>query len=354
MQSEIRFAMRHVLRSRTRLRRLLALNLDGVMAFSTFLTGVVPLARAALAQIEALAQAIPDDRLRHEALASITAKAYHVAGGSILATFLPRSARTHYVEIVAPLESIYDFLDNLCDRHPGVPVEAYPVLHRALEDALDPLSDPRTYYDLGPAGDDGGYLQALVRRTRAALSRVAGHERLLAHFRESARLYAELQTYKHYPPQQREAACVNWHRRHRERFGDLSWWEFASAAGSQFGVYGPLYALLAGEYDEIEPVYDAYFPAFSAVHVLLDYFIDQAEDREHGELNFVECYPDSQRMRERMRELSMRARRRFEQLARPRAHAFVLHVMALFYLTHPKVFEQGLDGEAQALLAALA
>jgi hypothetical protein len=28
--------------------------------------------------------------------------------------------------------------------------------------------------------------------------------------------------------------------------------------------------------------------------------------------------------------------------------------MCLFYLTHPKVFEQGLDAQAQTLLAALA
>ena len=32
--------------------------------------------------------------------------------------------RARYVEIVAPLETIYDYLDNLCDRHPEVAVEA--------------------------------------------------------------------------------------------------------------------------------------------------------------------------------------------------------------------------------------
>jgi len=34
-------------------------------------------------------------------------------------------------------------------------------------------------------------------------------------------------------------------------------------------------------------------------------------------------------------------------------HEFLLQAMCLFYLTHPKVFEQRLEGESAELLAAL-
>jgi len=353
LDDEIRFAVRHVLRNGVRAKALAQLGPQGWVDFARFLRTIVPLAVASLSQIERRAESIPDPKLRHEALASVRDKAYHVAGASILATFLPAGAREHYIRIVAPLESIYDYLDNLCDRHPNVPVGAYSVLHHALADALDPAAPLREYYSAGPAGDDGGFLVWLVQSVRTGLSQLAGYERLLPHFREAAALYSELQTYKHYPEDARGAACIAWYDAHRARFAELNWWEFASAAGSQFQVYAPLYEAFAGDYDRVDAAYDAYFPNVSALHVLLDYFIDQDEDLLHGELNFVACYDSPADFRARAATLALSARMDFARIASGRAHNFVLRVMALFYLTHPKVYEQGLDSEAQDLLASL-
>ena len=100
----------------------------------------------------------------------------------------------------------------------------------------------------------------------------------------------------------------------------------------------------------IEAAYGAHFPAVAALHVLLDSFIDQAEDREYGELCFAEVYPSPERLRERVGYLAGRAKRGFSPLPVPAEHRFVLRVMALFYLTHPKVYAQGLNGQAEALL----
>ncbi|MDP9110398.1 MAG: tetraprenyl-beta-curcumene synthase family protein [Candidatus Eremiobacteraeota bacterium] len=354
LEDEIRFAVRHVLGSGVRMRALTALHPRGCLDFARFLRTVVPLANKALMEIRAQAERIPDPLLRNEAIASVRDKAYHVAGASILATFLPAGAREHYVRIVAPLESIYDYLDNLCDRHPNVRVGAYPVLHRALADALDPSSTPGNYYASGPDGDDGGYLSWLALNVRAGLMQLAGYERLLPRFREAAALYADLQTYKHLPEIERNAACIAWFDSHKGRFPNLSWWEFASAAGSQFQVYGPLYEAFLGNFDGINSAYDAYFPNVSALHVLLDYFIDQDEDLLHDELNFVACYVSPDAFRARAAALATSAAADIDKLSSHRAHAFVLRVMALFYLTHPKVYEQGLDTEAQALLQAIA
>jgi tetraprenyl-beta-curcumene synthase len=130
----------------------------------------------------------------------------------------------------------------------------------------------------------------------------------------------------------------------------LEWQEFACAAGSQFQVYAPLFEVLAGRPGAIDAAYDAHFPAVAALHVLLDSFIDQAEDREHGELCFAEVYPSPERLRERVGYLAGRAKRGFSALPKPAEHRFVLRVMALFYLTHPKVYAQWLNGQAEALL----
>ncbi|HUY40633.1 MAG TPA: DUF2600 family protein [Candidatus Dormibacteraeota bacterium] len=350
MLQDVRWAVGRVATSRTRLAMLAGGGFSGAYDVAEFLLSVVPKAARALAEIRALADVIPDDRLRIQALSSIDAKAYHVAGGCILATFLTPSAADRYVEIVAPLETIYDYLDNLCDRHPDVGIAAYPILHRAIADALHPDAVAGGYYDLGPSGDDGDYLVTLVRRVQRGLARLAGHEQLLPLFREAASLYADMQTFVHFPPAEREEACRLWYERHAERYGELEWFEFACAAGSQLHVYAPLFMLFDTRYGSIADAYHAYFPAVSALHVLLDSFIDQEEDREHDDVNFVALYGGSERFFERVAYLARRAVRAFSRLPEPRRHRFVLRTMSLFYLTHPKVYAQRLDEPALELL----
>lgn len=350
MFGEIVFALRTVLRSPERLRALLGGGPSTAIDLLRFMAKIVPISAANLAAIRERAAAIPDEQLRGQALSSIDGKAYHVAGACILATFLePRAARA-YVAIVAPLETIYDYLDNLCDRHPDVGVDAYPVLHQAIADALDPSAALHDYYARGPAGNDGGYLRGLVERTQQALARVPHLDLLRPRFALAAQLYGEMQTHKHYPAGERERRCVAWYEQHRDRYRDIDWHEFASAAGSQFHVYGPLFEAFLDRREAIAGTYDAYFPYVSALHVLLDAFIDQAEDREHGELNFSHVYGGAAALRARVHSLTAAARVRLRALPGDRAHRFVLDVMTLFYLSHPKVEAQGLEREARALL----
>ncbi len=306
-----------------------------------------------LREIRERAAQIPDPLLRKEALASVDGKSYHVAGAAILATFLPAELAQQYVDVVAPLETIYDYLDNLCDRHPEVDAAAYPVLHQAIADALDVEAEPRDYYALGPEGDDGGYLRSLVRQTQTALRETPSIALLKPFFAEAAAFYSDMQTFVHLRPGEREIACVEWYERNRDGFTDLDWHEFACAAGSQFQVYGPLYAAFAGKPEAIEKAYAAYFPYVSALHVLLDSFIDQAEDRHHGELNFAVVYGGAKALRERASFLAASARTAFEAMPNPPHHRYVLRIMTLFYLSHPKIAGQRLDRDARALLRAI-
>ena len=141
----------------------------------------------------------------------------------------------------------------------------------------------------------------------------------------------------------------------RERFPGLEWWEFAAACGSSLPVFA-LIALASRETvgaAEIDATARAYFPGVSALHILLDYFIDQAEDREHGELNFVACYASSAEAVARLRQLVTATLARVRGLADRSRHRFLVEAMCVFYLTHPAVFEQGLDRESKALLRAL-
>jgi tetraprenyl-beta-curcumene synthase len=210
------------------------------------------------------------------------------------------------------------------------------------------------YYRDGPARDDGGYLLSLVGRSRAALSRLPSLAAVQDRIAEAAAFYVELQTLKHLP-QGREEACRRWHERCGARFAALTWWEFAAACGSSLPVFAMLFmaSQRAPRAADVGATYHAYFPHLSAVHILLDYFIDQAEDREHHELNFVACYPAKDEAIERMRSLIAGAAQRLGAIAHADYHLFLLNAMCLFYLTHEKVFEQDLDAEGVRLLSAL-
>jgi tetraprenyl-beta-curcumene synthase len=349
---DITFALRSVMRSPQRLRALVAEDPLLPVDLVRFLLRVVPVAAESLASIRADAERIPDAQLRTEALASVDGKAFHVAGASILATFLPNAEARQFIQIVTPLETIYDYLDNLCDRHPDVSADAYPVLHRAIADALNPYATPHDYYAKGPAGDDGGYLRSLVAQTQQLLAPVPSIEVLQPCFADAAAFYADLQTYKHLPRGERELACVAWYERNRPRFGMLDWHEFACAAGSNMHVFAALYTAFARRPDAIRQTYDAYFPFVSAIHILLDSFIDQEEDAEHDDLNFARPYGSAAALRERFAFMTSEARMRLSALPHSGRHRFVLDVMTLFYLSHPKVAAAGLEREAQRLLRA--
>ena len=352
---DVRSTLASVFRRPTRIRRLLALGPRGWLATARFVGSVIPRAGRELAAIRVRAARIPDAALRAQALASIDGKAYHVQGGSILATFMPNDTARRYVAIVAAIETIYDYLDNLCDRLPGVTQRAFASLHEALIDALDDRRAPSDYYRDGPAGDDGGYLRSLVDAARDGLRRLPNYPAVRDRLVEIARFYADLQVLKHGPAGAREAACDAWYERNRERFPGLDWWEFAAACGSSLPIFA-LVALASRERldpGEVDAISTAYFPGVSAVHILLDYFIDQAEDREHGELNFVACYASSAEAVVRLRRLVMATMLRVRTLAGAAHHRFLVEAMCVFYLTHPKVFEQHLDAESAAVLRAL-
>ena len=344
-----------VLAKPSRTRRLIALGPAGWMRMARFLGVVVPRASKQLQALRERARSIPDAALRAQALASIDGKAYHVQGGSILATFLSGEAAQRYIEIVVPLETIYDYLDNLCDRLENVPTPAYATLHEALIDAVSPEMPIREYYRHGPQRDDGGYLRSLVEATRAGISRLPNYPAVASRVREAAEFYAELQSLKHLPVHERELRCEHWYAAHRSRFPGLYWWEFAAACGSSLPVFAMLFLAsqpsLGG--DEVATTFDAYFPSVSAVHILLDYFIDQAEDREHAELNFVACYATTAEAVARLRSLVRSTAAHLRTIAYGDRHAFLLHAMCLFYLTHPKVFAQRLHAESRAMLGAL-
>lgn len=347
LSGEIRWAALRAFTDPLRLRLLFAGGLGDAAALRRFLFEIVPQARREIARIEQLTGMIPDAGLRAKALHGLNAKGYHIAGACVFATFLPEPQRERYIKIVAPLETIYDFLDTVGDSDPVPDAAESLAMHAALADALDVQRPVSVYFSNG--ADDGGFLKRLVGDVRAGLASVSGLDAVAARFQIAAHLYAETQTLKHLPAAEREQAMEEAFGERASRAG-ITWFEYAAASGSQFHVYAPLFSLLAGHADEAPAAYDAYFPHAAALHVLLDAFIDRDEDRANGELNWVDCYARGTDFDLRVAQLVKASGEDVSILAAPSAHRFSLRLMLLFYLTHPKVWQQHLQSRARTLL----
>lgn len=315
-----------------------------------FLLNVVPDAAANLRRLARRARRIEDAQTRHEALSSIALKDFHVHGGCILATFLPKAEARHYVELVATFETAVDYLDNLCDRTGSIDEIDFRALHESLLDAVRPTAAPRNYFRYRER-DDGGYLRELVTRSQRLFAQLPSYQSISAFVEEVTVRYCELQSIKHLPAGERESRC-------QATFGTvasgLSWWEGAAACGSTMPTFALAFgAIRSCDAARARELYEAYFPWISCFHILLDYFIDQEEDREHGELNFVACYGDRQSAREGIRRIGAESLARARATSDPEHHAFAVRAMCGFYCTRKRVADQGLSADAAAIAAAV-
>ncbi|MDQ6766660.1 MAG: tetraprenyl-beta-curcumene synthase family protein [Candidatus Eremiobacteraeota bacterium] len=315
-----------------------------------FLLRIVPQAAAELRRLKQRAKLIPDAELRREALSSITHKDFHVHGGCILATFLPPAQAKRYVALIAAFETAVDYLDNLCDRVGTFDEADFRALHEALNDAIIPGAPLRDYFR-HRAVDDGGYLAALVKRSQEHFAALPSYDIVAPLVRGVTDRYCELQALKHLAPGVREQRC-------KDAFAtlafDLQWWEGAAACGSTMPTFALAFGAVQGcELARAEQLLDAYFPYISAFHILLDYFIDQAEDSVHGELNFVGCYPSRKDARDGIARVGRAALARARSTDDPRRHDFAVRAMCTFYCSRKKVAEQSLGEDARAIAAAV-
>ena len=300
---------------------------------------------ALLAGWHARAQGIPDPELRRQALASLTRKRFHCEGGAVYALAAGRG-RASALRYIVALQTISDYLDNLCDRSTPGGGRDFARLHAAMLDAAlgKEVRDP-AYYALHAQTDDGGYLAALVA--------TCGHEvaALPPEVREAfvgeacplVEWYCTLQVRKHLP-EGREAAVREWAETLRTHAPGLAWWEIAAATGSTLGLFALFAAAAARRLDQRAAggIRAAYFPAVTGLHILLDYWIDREEDADGGDMNFTFHYRDAAEGARRLRSFGRQAQAAVRGLPDAGFHRAVASGLPALYLADPKVGRQGL------------
>jgi tetraprenyl-beta-curcumene synthase len=306
------------------------------------------------------AAAIPDPELRRQAEASLVRKRFHCEGGAVYALAAgPPPAAHSALRFIIALQTISDYLDNLSDRSPAGGEADLALLHTAMREAVasggtasgaasaaapaDGAAD--RFYRLHPRRDDGGYLDALVRACRAEVAALGAPVRPPFAL-EAGRLvgwYCDLQVKKHLPAD-RETAVRLWAEGLRAHAPGLPWWEIAAAAGSTLGDFALFTAACRGRLDAAGAtrLRAAYFPWVTGLHILLDYWIDRAVDRDGGDLNFTFSYPSAAAGAGRLRLFLRRAAAAVRGLPLAAFHRTVVRGLPALYLADPKVARQGL------------
>lgn len=319
-----------------------------------FVRTVLPAVERELDRWRAAADRCPDPELRRQALASLQHKRFHAQGGAAFA-LQAGPFRDAVLSAIVALQTISDYLDNLCDRAGCLDGTAFRHLHRAMTDALVPGPQPNYYAHFPPTGGraaDGGYLAELVAYCRKQLALLPSFPVVRNEAVRLIELYNDLQVYKHLAWTEREHRLMAWFGRHRRSTPQLFWWEFAAAAGSTLGVFA-LFAAAARPgltSAQARRIVDAYFPSICGLHILLDYFIDQSEDKAGGDLNFVRYYLTDAARQAGLQQFVRNALAQAARLPAPGFHLAIVRGLLALYLSDPKVARQRLDPVVRVLL----
>ncbi|MFB4169235.1 tetraprenyl-beta-curcumene synthase family protein [Virgibacillus sp. JSM 102003] len=282
------------------------------------------------------ANQIPNQELRTQALSSIKSKRFHCLGGAVYA-LLAGYKWKEAIRFIVAYQTISDYLDNLCDRSTSMDPDDFRLLHQAMIDALSPGNTIQNYYELRTDQVDGEYLADLVRTCQKTFRNLDEYEIIRDYILKLEQLYGDLQVHKHVKEDERISRLKNWYEAIRE--DSLSWYEFSASAGSTLGIFCLVSYTLGGNMTKelADNIYNSYFPYVQGLHILLDYYIDQEEDKLEGDLNFCSYYDNHEQMKKRFIYFIEQADKHVQLLPNSSFHEMVHQGLVGLYLGDPKV-----------------
>lgn len=299
---------------------------------------VLPAISKEKTRILALIDTIPNEDLREQARESFTKKYFHLQGGAVyVAAAMPYME--HLVQAIVSLQIISDYLDNVCETSLTIDEQEFRLLHQSMVDAVTVDAPVVDYYALHHRKNDGGYLQHLVSSCQQAIAKLPSYSLVQQYAVELAGYFNDLQVYKQLELPHREPKLQAFWEQHREQLSHLQWNEFAAATGSTIGIFALFVAATNVNLTEADAtqVRNRYFPHICGLHIMLDYFIDQAEDRITGDLNFCNYYSDSEHFMQRMNKLVDWAREDATLLPDKKFHRMIVEGLLALYLSDHKI-----------------
>lgn len=299
------------------------------------------------------ARAIPDPRLRSDALDALEGKRGQTDGAALFWT-LHRKRDVRLLRTLVAFELLQDFLDCVSERAATAGVEDNAFLYGAIADALDPSRAPADYYRHCPWKDDAGYLAALVMTCQAGCRALPSHgvvRPLLAREAERAVVLAM----NHEPDAGvRDAMLQRWAQQHLPDERAMSWFEL-TAAVSGFVTTHLLLALAARStlsLAEAEAAHASYFPWLTAMLTMLDSYADLEQDLRSGEHSYIAHYENVELAVERLTLSIRNAARAVLKLPDGERHGVLLGCMIALYLSKDSVRTSDMRPTTARLLAA--
>ncbi|MGE8206259.1 tetraprenyl-beta-curcumene synthase family protein [Heyndrickxia sp. NPDC080065] len=287
------------------------------------------------------AASIPNEELRCQALASIEHKTFHCEGGSILA-LLALDHKDEAIKFIVAYQTISDYLDNLCDRSTSLDPDDFAALHESMKDSLTIDAKLKNYYRLREDQNDGGYLQQLVLTCQEVLSGMSKYCLIKEQLLELCQYYCDLQIHKHVRVEERETRLQAWFEKYKHSLPMMEWYEFSACSGSTLGIFCLVSYCLREDFkaEHSQIIREGYFPYIQGLHILLDYFIDQDEDRNGGDLNFCFYYDNNDQLLERFMYFLTEADKHTEKLPDQKFHKLINRGLLAVYLSDDKVHKQ--------------
>ncbi|MBM7541403.1 tetraprenyl-beta-curcumene synthase family protein [Amphibacillus cookii] len=297
---------------------------------------IFPVVTNELMYWRARAEAIPNADLRDQALASIDTKTFHCQGGSIYSVLSGARWREAVTFIVA-YQTISDYLDNLCDRSDSLDPNDFRSLHQSMLDAITLSKSASSYYQFRKSQNDGGYLTELVQVCQKHLSTLSAYPVMKRYLIELARIYIDLQVHKHVDQSERVDRLKQMYK--EADYKELSWYEYSAATGSTLGIFCMVSYAFHGQLEkrQLDYIYQGYFPYLQGLHILLDYLIDQNEDRQEGDLNFCAYYPSVDKLEQRLLYFIERTKVAIKEMRDLSFHRFIYQGLIALYLSDPKI-----------------
>ncbi len=302
-----------------------------------FATKVLPEVDKILEHYTGICSEAQDKELAQQAKASIAMKRFHSQGGSAYALY-PGTDMEGAIQFIVALQTISDYLDNLCDRAGIYDEAAFRQLHVSMLDAVDPDREIGDYYIYYPYKGDNNYLSRIVNDCRTQVLRLPSYSLVKEKVLKYVELYSEMQTYKHLDVNTREIQLRDWSLKHLDSYPGITVWEFCAAAGSTLLVF-TLFAAASDPFltaEQAESIEKAYFPWICGLHILLDYYIDADEDALTGELNFTSYYDNLRDCQERLAYFLEKSFVCTTGLPYPKFHSTIIRGLISLYLSDPK------------------
>ena len=255
----------------------------------------LPLAAKEVKRWRDLAERIPAEPIRSDALSAMTRKRGQTDGAAMF-SILPHERNPALLRLLVAYQLVWDFLDSV-DEHGAAGTLNGLQLHTALVDALDPERTPSDYYLHHPWKDDGGYLRALVDSCRADCLSLPGFRRVQPLLVVEATRAQVLALNHDLDPASRDRSLQAWAAREFPDGHAADWWELSGAASAGLTIFALLALAAEGEPTPalIERTRAVYFPWTAAAATMLDSYVDQVEDAAAGDHRYIAHYPSPKR-----------------------------------------------------------